>query len=386
VVATVAVPRSALAQARNGHDSLSQRGDRTGPRRSPFSEWDKDGDGYLSRHEFPSRLPNALFDRIDADEDGRISRKEDDAFREEILAGRRGRGGQKPNRKPAGNRNASWRSSLSADVKVLKDITYATVGDRKLPLDLYLPGSMDKPVPLVIWIHGGGWRGGSKDDPGRALPLLQRGYAVASVEYRLSGEAIFPAAIEDCKAAVSFLRLNAVEYSLDPERFGVWGSSAGGHLVALLGTTNDVTDFDTHEVTKKAPATVQAVCDWFGPTDFLRMNDFPGRIDHDSPNSPESRFIGGPIQQNKEKVAKANPITYVSESDPPILIMHGEVDQAVPYNQSELLYAALQKAGVESTLYKVEKGDHGFRGAVDSQDRLFKMVADFFDKELKTGE
>ncbi len=285
-----------------------------------------------------------------------------------------------------GNRKPARRFALPADAKVLKDITYATVGERKLPLDLYFPANADRALPLVIWIHGGGWRGGSKENPGRALPLLGRGYAVASVEYRLSGEAIFPAAIEDCKAAVSFLRLNAAKYNLDPDRLGVWGSSAGGHLVALLGTTNDVTDFDTHAVCKNAPATVQAVCNWFGPTDFLRMNDFPGFIDHDGPESPESRFIGGPIQQHKEKVAKANPITYVSKSDPPILIMHGEVDQAVPYNQSELLHAALQKAGVESTLYKVRKGDHGFRGATDSPESLFEMVADFFDGKLETKE
>ena len=208
---------------------------------------------------------------------------------------------------------------------------------------------------------------------------------MASVEYRLSGEAVFPAAIEDCKAAVSFLRFHAREYNLDPQRFGAWGSSAGGHLVALLGTTNDVGVFDTHDICKKAAPTVQAVCDWFGPTDFLRMDDFPGRIVHDSIESPESRFIGGPIQEHKEKTAQANPITYVSKSDPPLLIMHGEVDQAVPYNQSELLYAALQQSGVESTLYKVAEGDHGFRGSVDSRDKLLNRVAEFFDRQLKTA-
>lgn len=382
---------AALSSYAHGQDESdpaapSRDRERTGQRQGPFFEWDKDGDGYLTRKEFPSRFPVALFNRIDADGDGRISRNEDDTFRAKNRARRGGQTGRKPDRGQGGNRNAARRFSLPADVKTLQDITYATVDDRKLPLDLYLPASVNKPVPLVIWIHGGGWRGGSKDNPGRALPLLERGYAVASVEYRLSGEAIFPAAIEDCKAAVSFLRLNAAKYNLAPDRFGVWGASAGGHLVALLGTTNDVSDFDTHEVCKKASATVQAVCDWFGPTDFLRMNDFPGGIDHDDPESPESRFIGGPIQQNKKRVAKANPITYVSKSDPPVLIMHGEVDRAVPYNQSELLYTALQEAGVESTLYKVEKGGHGFRGAVDSPEKLFRIVADFFDRELKAGE
>ena len=113
------------------------------------------------------------------------------------------------------------------------------------------------------------------------------------------------------------------------------------------------------------------------------MNDFPGKIDHDSPTSPESLFIGGPIQQNKQKVERANPITYVSPSDPPILIMHGEADQSVPYNQSELLYAALQKAGVNATLYKVVKGDHGFRWALDPPEKLTGMAVAFSDSHLK---
>jgi acetyl esterase/lipase len=284
---------------------------------------------------------------------------------------------------PGGVAAAQRPGNLPPGCRVTKDIVYATLGDRKLRLDLYPPAKAPRPLPLVIWIHGGGWRGGSKDRPRAVIQLLGRGYAVASVEYRLSGEAIFPAAIEDCKAAVSFLRLHAARYHLDPQRFGAWGSSAGGHLVALLGTTNDVADFNTHSVCKRAPPTVQAVCNWFGPTDFLRMNDFPGRLDHDSPTSPESLFVGGPIQQNKDKVATANPITYVSPSDPPILIMHGEVDQLVSYNQSELLYAALKKPGVDVTLYKVIRGDHGFRGAVDRPDKLREMVADFFDKHLK---
>ena len=113
------------------------------------------------------------------------------------------------------------------------------------------------------------------------------------------------------------------------------------------------------------------------------MNDFPGRIDHDAVSSPESRFIGVPIQQNKEQVAKANPITYVSKDDPPLLIMHGENDQLVPYNQSEILYAALVKAGVDSTLIRVRNAGHGFRGADMSEQELFEIAAEFFDTRLK---
>jgi acetyl esterase/lipase len=215
---------------------------------------------------------------------------------------------------------------------------------------------------------------------------LQHGFAVASVEYRLSGEAIFPAAIEDCKAAVSFLRNQSERFHLDPNRFGAWGSSAGGHLVAMLGTTGDVDVFETHPISQQTPSHVQAVCNWFGPSDFLRMNDFPSNIDHNSPDSPESKFIGGPIQQNRDKCREANPITYVSPQDPPFLHLHGDKDRLVAYNQSELLHAALQKAGVATTLHKVIDGGHGFRGAAESREQIAQRSIDFFNNQLKINQ
>jgi len=270
---------------------------------------------------------------------------------------------------------------LPEGVQVDRDLVYAQVGQRELLLDLYRPKQPSAPLPVVLWVHGGGWRGGSKDSPRRTLPLVARGYAVASVGYRLSGEAIFPAAVEDCQAAVRWVRANAEKYGLDPNRVGAWGSSAGGHLVAMLGTCSDVETFVT-DAHRDQSGRVQAVCDWFGPTDFLRMNDFAGSIDHDAAGSPESLFLGGPIQENKQLAAKANPITYVSKNDPPFLIMHGDNDRSVPYNQSELLAAALAKAGVEATLYRVQGGGHGFGGATDTPEQLFEMVARFFDKHL----
>jgi acetyl esterase/lipase len=213
--------------------------------------------------------------------------------------------------------------------------------------------------------------------------MVSQGFAVVDVGYRLSGEAIFPAQIQDCKAAVRWIRANAKKYSLNPDRIGAWGSSAGGHLVALLGTAGDVKEFDTAENAEYS-SRVQAVCDWFGPTDFLRMNDFPGGMDHNAPNSPESLVIGGAIQENKEKVAKANPITYITGNEPPFLIMHGDKDGTVIYNQSELLYDALVKAGTDVTLYCVKGGGHGFGGATDdTPEGIFKMAADFFEKHLK---
>ncbi len=284
----------------------------------------------------------------------------------------------------AGQRQAPPR--IPKGVTVHRDLVYASVNGRDLRLDLYLPASKaGRLLPVVVWIHGGGWRRGSKNNPRAALPLLEHGYALVSVEYRLSGEAVFPAAIEDCKAAVRWVRAHAAEYGIDPDRLGVWGSSAGGHLAALLGTAGDIREWDeAHPVYLEYSSKPNAVCDWYGPTDFLRMNDFPGRIDHDAPDSPESRFIGAPIQQAPEKTRKANPITYVTPDDPPMLLMHGDKDMAVPFNQSELLYAALREAGVEATLYKVEGGGHGFRGAVkDTRESLFRMVLAFFDRHLK---
>lgn len=347
-----------------------------GQQSSAFDNWDTDNDGYISRSEFPDRFPASRFDQVDKNRDDRISKAEDAAFRG------RNRNAQASSTQTT-NANQNQNSRIPEGTLISKDIVYETVNGRDLPLDLYRPANMTKPLPLIIWIHGGGWKGGSKNSINRCAGMLERGYAIASVEYRLSGEAIFPAAVEDCKAAVSFLRLNAEKFGLDPDRFGAWGSSAGGHLVAMLGVTSDDSTFDTHPVTKKASSNVHAVCNWFGPTDFLRMNDFPGRIDHDAVDSPESLFIGAPIQENQDLVQNANPITYVSPSDPPMLLMHGDNDQSVPFNQSELLHAALHKAGVDSELYRVKNGGHGFRDSVDTPESLFERAAAFFDSQFK---
>jgi acetyl esterase/lipase len=266
---------------------------------------------------------------------------------------------------------------------VHRDLAYGPHGERN-KLDLYLPKDAKGPVPLIIWIHGGGWANGSKGRGGPALALLPKGYAVASINYRLSGQAIFPAQIEDCKAAVRFLRANAKKYGLDPDHFGAWGSSAGGHLVALLGTSGGVKELEGKGGHPDVSSRVQAVCDWFGPTDLLKMNEQAGkggRIDHDAPRSPESRLLGGPLQKRKEQARKANPITYVSKDDPPFLIMHGDKDPLVPIGQSELLQEALKKAGVECTLIRVKGAGHGGRGFSSPENR--RRIEAFFSKHLK---
>ena len=276
-------------------------------------------------------------------------------------------------------------SGLPPGVVRHADLEYAEAGGRSLLLDVYSRHpSPDRLLPVVVWVHGGGWRNGSKEGIRRPLPLLERGYGLVSVGYRLSGEATFPAAIADVKAAFRWVRANAAKFGFDPTRVGAWGSSAGGHLVALLGTAHDLSEWDTlHEENAGVSSKPDAVCNWFGPTDFLRMNDFPGRIDHDGPDSPESLFIGGPIQEHPDRARAANPITYATADDPPFLHMHGENDRSVPFNQSALLHAALLNVGVDTTLYMVRNADHGFRGMQgDTPVTLAERVAEFFARTI----
>ncbi|MBI3463296.1 MAG: alpha/beta hydrolase fold domain-containing protein [Planctomycetes bacterium] len=264
-----------------------------------------------------------------------------------------------------------------------RDLAYVAGGHERQKLDLFIPQQGSGPFPLVVWIHGGGWAGGDK---GGCPPLrggyTDRGYAVASLNYRLSGDAIFPAQIEDCKAAIRWLRAHAGDYNLDPDHVGVWGSSAGGHLVALLGTSGHVKEFDVGAHLDQS-SRVQAVCDYFGPTDLLQMDAhaIPGaRLKHDAPGSPESRLIGGAIQENKAQTARANPIEYLTKEAPPYLIVHGDQDPAVPHHQSTLLFDALTKIGVPARFITVEGGGHGqgFPGA-----ELDPIVAEFFNRHLK---
>jgi acetyl esterase/lipase len=277
---------------------------------------------------------------------------------------------------------AAEQQTEKQSVRVLRDVEYIPRGHERNKLDLYLPqqaiGENQRPerLPLIIWVHGGAWMGGDKKNC-PAVKFVHEGYAVASINYRLSQHAIFPAQIEDCKAAVRWLRANADKYGLDPKRIGVWGASAGGHLVALLGTTGDVKEFDKGE-NLKFSSRVQAVCDYFGPTDFLKIGEFPSTIKHYDVNSPESKLIGGAILENKEACRRANPITYVTKNDPPFLIVHGDTDPLVPHNQSELLYEALQKAGVQAKLHIVKGGGHG--GFKDPS--IDRMVEEFFGKYL----
>ncbi len=243
---------------------------------------------------------------------------------------------------------AAWR--ILPPRPTAADLAYASLSPRQR-LDIYLPRGTG-PHPVVIWVHGGAWRWGERALPPLAAPfaVLDRGYALVSVGYRLTDEATFPAQIQDLRAAVRWLRANAAAYDLDPERFAVWGFSAGGHLAALLGTAGTVAALDDSRLGDPAISSrVQAVVAWASPSDLAALAGQPSppgcpageRVDEGGTHSPVAWLLGGPPELVPEQARLANPLTYISADDPPFLIQHGREDCVVPYQQSELLYEAL---------------------------------------------
>ncbi len=283
-------------------------------------------------------------------------------------------------------------SARAADkVTVERDLQYVPDGDTSQRLDLYLhdppPG---KPLPLVIYIHGGGWRGGSKAGCASAF-LLKDGYAAASVEYRFSDKAVFPAQIQDCQAAIRYLRANAKKYHLDPDHFGVWGDSAGGHLVALLGTSGGKNAFPPIGGNADRSDRVQAVCDWYGPTDFTTVmqqaaddKNVKNVFKWNTPSDPYSGLIGVALDSDKTKTDAVSPVHYVSKDNAPFLIMHGTHDTLVPFAQSEELTAALKEAGVEVLLQPFPASGHG--GPAFTRPPVIAQIKTFFDKHLKGAD
>jgi len=227
------------------------------------------------------------------------------------------------------------------------DLPYASRSEAQR-LDLFVPQA-GGPHPFILYAHAGSWAVGDKAEAsefGIVAYFVQRGYAVASVNYRLSGEATFPAAVRDLKVATRWLRAHATEYRLDSARIAAWGNSAGGNLVSMLGTTCGVPNFEGEQLGfAEQSSCVQAVIDWSGPMDFLAMDEQLERVGcptgHSQGNSLESDYMGFPILTNPVAVHEANPITYVSADDPPFLIQHGTADCTVPPVQSEMLYDAL---------------------------------------------
>ncbi len=261
------------------------------------------------------------------------------------------------------------------------DVTYCVMNGVELKMDIYRPRGSAAPTPALLYVHGGGWTGGDKRSGAGSLDfaeLLARGYLIAAVNYRLAPRYKFPAMIEDVKCAVRFLKANAERYNLNSNKIGAWGGSAGGHLVALLGTADETAGWDVGQYLEQS-SRVQAVVDMFGPTDLTVL--FEGA----NPRLMEQVF--GTSDRNSEILKRASPVNWVSSDDSPFLILHGERDPLVPVSQSQIFYEKLQAAKVPATLVIVKNAGHGFvpmGGPISpTRQELTKMMGDFFDQYLK---
>lgn len=267
----------------------------------------------------------------------------------------------------------------SDKVKSHPDLVYAEVDGQKLQLDLFVPAEVKRP-PLVVYIHGGSWLRGNRQKP-PVQWLTEEGFALASLSYRFSDKAIFPAQIHDVKAAVRWLRAREARYGYDATRIGACGTSAGGHLAVLLGTSGGVKELEgTVGEDLKQSSRVQAVVDWYGPADFvLRSRTQPKS---NQPDASSFRLLGGAPAEKVDLARLASGVTHVDAGDPPLLIIHGDKDATVLLDQSESLRDAYKKAGLDVTLQVMPGGGHG-SGAEYFSGNSRRMVVDFLRKHLK---
>jgi acetyl esterase/lipase len=244
-----------------------------------------------------------------------------------------------------------------ASERIIKNIEFARVDKQRLALDLYLPEGVKDP-PLVIWIHGGGWKSGSREQC-QIRWMTDHGFAIASISYRLTDQAIFPAQIHDCKAAVRWLRANSETYGYSAEKLAVAGASAGGMLAALLGTSGGVSSLEgTVGGNLDQSSRVQAVIDFYGATDFvLRSKTQPSRANE--PGSVVHRLLGGGADDKLALAKMASAAFHVSPDDPPMLVYHGEKDKTVLPDQSKRIHDVYSAAGLPITLITIQKAGHG---------------------------
>jgi acetyl esterase/lipase len=277
-------------------------------------------------------------------------------------------------------------------VRVHHGVPYAAIPRiRPLELDLYLPPETGDAVPAVVFLHGGGWRLGSRHTVGPAYRgmapspferVAQAGVAVASVDYRLSGEATWPAQLHDAKAAVRWLRARAGDLGVDPGRIAAWGESAGGHLAELLGLVTDPALEGDVGVTG-VPSQVAAVVAWYAPSDVAAVATDTGADPADA-TTREAQLLGAPPSTVPDLAAQAGPVTHVSPGAPPFLLLHGASDRFVPCVQSERLYGALLEAGVEVELDVYEGADHMWRGSSAAAERALERTIDVLSRRLGT--
>lgn len=259
-------------------------------------------------------------------------------------------------------------------VQLQRDLVFARYGARELKLDLYLPKSGAGPFPAIVWIHGGGWQNGSRLALSRqAAHLAGLGFVGACIDYRLSDEAKFPAALHDAKAAVRWLRASAGKYKIDSSRIGASGGSAGGHLAAMLGTTAGLREFEGDGGNPKQSSAVQAVA-IMNPA--LDLTEVSKRME--LPGNPVWKFLGASYKEAPGLYKKASPITYVSKSAPPFLFLHGTADTTVPYSQSARMQAKLKEAGVHAEIFAAEGATHGFYNGPRWFEPALERVEAFF--------
>ncbi len=285
---------------------------------------------------------------------------------------------------------AKPKADLPAGITWDFDVPYIEGGDSAQRLDVYYPEQAPKePLPLIVHIHGGGWMGGNKY-PCDVRRLTAQGYVVASVEYRFSQKAKFPAQIQDCQAAIRWLRANAQRYHINTKKVGVVGGSAGGHLSALVGVTGGKKVFPAIGGNEEQSDAVQCVCDIFGPKNFASVieqaekdKNVKNIFKFNTPSDPYSELIGAKLS-DAEKTAAVSPITYVDKNSPPTLILHGTHDALVPFAQSEEFEAAMKKAGAPVWLQKFPGAGHG--GGSFGKPAAILLMKNFFDKYLKDAD
>jgi acetyl esterase/lipase len=275
-------------------------------------------------------------------------------------------------------------------VRLLLGLPYAaTRGIRPLELDLVLPSLGNGPFPVVVFLHGGGWQVGSRHSAGpgysgvRPTPferIAQAGIAVASIDYRLSGEAVWPAQLHDAKAAVRWLRARASDIGIDGDRIAAWGESAGGHLAELLGLVTDAAL--EGDIGIRGPSSaVSAVVAWYAPSDVAAVATDTG-LDPADPTTRENRLLGAPAPEVPDRAAEASPLSHVRAGAPPFLLLHGAADRFIPPVQSERLHAALVRTGVHAELELFEGADHMWIGSAEAPHGALDRTIDFLRRTL----
>jgi acetyl esterase/lipase len=326
----------------------------------PFAAIDANKDGKLSRGEIPEPL-RPHFTMVDGNGDGFVSK--DEFLR--VASGQ------------AGNSGAS-----AANVEHLKDVDFVGGNNPRQKLDLLLPKDRaGKKRPMVVFIHGGGWMSGKKEDGLSIVRLIAAtgDYATATINYRLTQEAGWPAQIHDCKAAIRFLRGKADEYGIDPDKIGVMGASAGGHLVAMLGTSGGIAGLEGNLGSfVKQSSRVQCVVNFFGPANFLTFFGKGVAIEKLRRDNMAVRLLGKDTEEIKENARAASPVTWITKDDAPFFTAHGTKDTLVPFAQAQELHGALEKSGVESHLVAMVGAGHGF-----ANPELNQRIKSFLDEHLR---